>query len=121
VVASGAAQSNYKVLYKFTGGANGDDPRCRRDLRRSRESLWHDPQRRAYDFGTVFKLTTNSDGSWKEVVLCAFCSLTNCVDGAHPGASLIFDAAGNLYGTTQYGGGYGRGTSVVDVLAPVRP
>ena len=32
-------------------------------------------------------------------------------DGAMPMASLIADSAGNLYGTTQYGGAYGYGTA----------
>ena len=31
-------------------------------------------------------------------------------DGADPLAGLIADAAGNLYGTTHQGGGYGFGT-----------
>src|ERR1700680_1276219 len=35
--------------------------------------------------------------------------------GANPEASLIADAAGNLYGTTTYGGGYG----VVFMLNPM--
>ena len=48
--------------------------------------------------GTVFKL----DPSGKETVLYSF-TLTNG-DGASPAASLIMDSAGNLYGTTQFGG-----------------
>ena len=32
--------STFKVLYKFTGGADGDSPE-RSDLRQTRESLWH--------------------------------------------------------------------------------
>lgn len=47
--------------------------------------------------GVVFKL----DASGNETVLYAFTGLT---DGAAPAGSLIRDAAGNLYGTTQYGG-----------------
>ncbi len=31
-------------------------------------------------------------------------------DGGNPTSSLIFDAAGNLYGTTGVGGTYGHGT-----------
>jgi uncharacterized repeat protein (TIGR03803 family) len=31
-------------------------------------------------------------------------------DGAIPEASLVFDAAGNLYGTTVGGGAFGKGT-----------
>ncbi len=37
-------------------------------------------------------------------------------DGFFPTASLIADAAGNLYGTTEFGGAYGKGT--VFKLAP---
>ncbi len=51
--------------------------------------------------GTVFELSPNQDGSWTEKVLHSFGDGT---DGAHPYASLIFDAAGNLYGTTSAGG-----------------
>lgn len=51
--------------------------------------------------GTVFKLSPRSDGSWTESVLYSFC---NCGDGWFPVAPLVFDRAGNLYGTTEYGG-----------------
>ena len=60
-----------------------------------------------YDAGTVFKLAPTGDGSWTETVLHNF---GNGTDGALPAAGLIFDAAGNLYGTTEVGGFYGDGT-----------
>jgi uncharacterized repeat protein (TIGR03803 family) len=60
----------------------------------------------AYDLGTVFKLTPNPDGSWSESVIHDF----SWTGGAYPYAGVIFDAAGNLYGTTWRGGAYDRGT-----------
>jgi uncharacterized repeat protein (TIGR03803 family) len=51
--------------------------------------------------GVVYKLAPNSDGSWSESTIYAFCSLRSCRDGWEPTSeSLIFDGAGNLYGTT---------------------
>jgi uncharacterized repeat protein (TIGR03803 family) len=54
--------------------------------------------------GTVFKLTPNADGRWTESVLHSFFSLTDCADGKSTFASVIFDGAGNLYGTASEGG-----------------
>jgi hypothetical protein len=48
--------------------------------------------------GVVFKLAPNSKGGWSETVLHRF--LDHRGTGAYPSASLIFDATGNLYGTT---------------------
>ena len=54
--------------------------------------------------GAAFRLSPNADGSWTESVLHRFCSLTNCSDGEEPNTPLVFDQAGNLYGTTAVGG-----------------
>jgi uncharacterized repeat protein (TIGR03803 family) len=57
--------------------------------------------------GVVFKLTPNVSGTWQESVLYSF---TNAPDGAFPQyGSLVMDAQGNLYGTTQAGGAKDRG------------
>jgi len=53
-------------------------------------------------WGAVFRLTPGADGKWKEKVLHSF----NEEDGSIPGGGLIFDAAGNLYGTTGEGGAF---------------
>lgn len=52
--------------------------------------------------GTVFELTPASGGGWTETVLYRF---LGGKDGSYPGSHLVFDAAGDLYGTTQVGGG----------------
>jgi len=54
--------------------------------------------------GTVFKL----DPSGKETVLYSFTGTIG--DGPNPVAGLIIDSAGNLYGTTQFGGSVDAGT-----------
>jgi len=61
----------------------------------------------AYERGTVFELTHSSNGSWMKHVLHDF---VGGKDGEYPYASPIFDAAGNVYGTTRYGGASGNGT-----------
>jgi uncharacterized repeat protein (TIGR03803 family) len=69
--------------------------------------------------GVVFELSPQSDGRWRETLLHAF---TGGRDGAVPLSSLIFDAAGNLYGTTSQGGvpgcGGGPGCGTVFELSP---
>jgi len=54
-----------------------------------------------YGLGNVFELSPTKTGGWKETVLHDF---AGGADGAYPLDSLIFDAAGNLYGTAQLGG-----------------
>jgi uncharacterized repeat protein (TIGR03803 family) len=64
----------------------------------------------AYGEGTVFKLS-RTGGQWTETVLYNFCSAQGCTDGAQPDSGLIFDSAGNLFGTTLQGGAYGSALS----------
>jgi len=60
-------------------------------------------------YGTVFQLSppTRPGGPWTDTTLYAF---TNTGDGARPTSGLLFDKAGNLYGTTSdsAAGGYGE-------------
>src|SRR5438105_2830049 len=58
------------------------------------------------NLGTVFKLTPGGNGQWTQTVLHTF----RGSDGEQPYAGLIFDAAGNLYGTTYVGGASFAGT-----------
>jgi uncharacterized repeat protein (TIGR03803 family) len=58
-------------------------------------------------FGTVFKLSPSSTG-WTEQILYNFSYLST--SGYNPNGSLIFDASGNLYSTTYYGGARNVGT-----------
>lgn len=58
--------------------------------------------------GTVFELSPQTGGGWTEKILHSFAN--NGKDGTRPYSGLIFDAKGNLYGTTSSGGAFGRGT-----------
>jgi uncharacterized repeat protein (TIGR03803 family) len=53
--------------------------------------------------GTVYKLDTTG----KEILLYSFLGEP---DGCLPAAGLVRDEAGNLYGTTEYGGAFNNGT-----------
>jgi uncharacterized repeat protein (TIGR03803 family) len=59
--------------------------------------------------GTVFKLSPKAGGGWTKTVIHVF----DGGDGSFPNAGLILDGAGNLYGTTVYGG-----TGVCNAVAP---
>jgi uncharacterized repeat protein (TIGR03803 family) len=65
--------------------------------------------------GTVFELSPNGSGGWNETVLHSF--QNSGAGGSLPGPSVIFDSAGNLYGTAANGGEYGGG--VMFELSPV--
>jgi hypothetical protein len=59
----------------------------------------------AYGYGTVFEIAKTATGyANSPKTLVSF----NSADGQDPNASLIVDAKGNLFGTTEYGGDYGE-------------
>lgn len=59
--------------------------------------------------GTVYEVSPAAGGGWTEKVLHSFGG--SPIDGIDPVDTLIFDSAGNLYGTTSAGGAYGFGTA----------
>lgn len=67
--------------------------------------------------GTVFELSPGSNGKWIRTVLHGF---KGGSDGFEPNGTLIFDAAGNLYGVTSHGGNEScsTGCGTVYKLAP---
>jgi uncharacterized repeat protein (TIGR03803 family) len=69
--------------------------------------------------GTVFELSPSSGGLWTETILHNFSYSVMGIlssDGANPEPGVIFDAAGNLWGTAAYGG---ESTGTVFELTPV--
>ena len=56
--------------------------------------------------GVVYELTP-SNGGWTETVLYSFQSSP---DGNTPYGGIVFDQAGNIWGTTGFGGTYNNGT-----------
>jgi uncharacterized repeat protein (TIGR03803 family) len=61
----------------------------------------------AHDAGTVFELRATSRKRWKLTTLYAF---KGQPDGGSPYGGLVADSAGDLYGTTYYGGASGMGS-----------
>ncbi len=97
------AASGGRILYNFTGGNDGGDPAT---------SLVFDSAGNAYGtavvggdfgYGAVFELK-RSGTRFEEVAIYSF---TGLGDGKNPYGGVIFDAVGNLYGTTVAGGADG--------------
>src|SRR5271167_2273777 len=120
LVTSTWAATNWKekVLHTFSdNGTDGADPEAGLIFDAAGNLYGTTYVGGAYGEGTVFELTPAAGGGWTERVLYSFCSQRSCTDGETPGAGLIFDAAGNLYGTTS-GGGTGTYFGTVFELTP---
>jgi len=101
------------VLHVFKGGSDNYTPSGK---------LAFDPEGNIYgtsfyggpnDTGSVFKLSRNHGGQgWTETILYVFkgAAFQAGQDGVNPYAGVVIDAAGNLYGTTEWGGSAGAGT-----------
>ena len=91
------------VLYSFTGGDDGGYPYYANLIQDWAGNLYGTTSSGgAAGAGVVFKVDTNGH----ETVLYSF---TGGADGGYPNAGVIFDWAGNLYGTTTSGGAAGAG------------
>lgn len=100
------------VLYRFAGGNDGSLPSGDLVFDQSGNIYGTTVSGGSPGRGTVYELTP-SDGSWSETVLWSF---SGGNDGGKPMGGVIFDTAGNLYGTTEAGGSSGYGS--VFRLAP---
>ena len=78
-------------MYGTTAG--GGDPNCQA----------------GYGCGVVFELSPEEGGVWSYAMLYAF---QGGNDGIYPTGYMVFDPEGNLYGTTQTGGGETKGGTV---------
>ncbi len=97
-----------KVLWSFGSGTDGANPIAGLVLDAAGNLYGTTYQGGTSSSGTVFELTPGAGGTWTEHVLHNFGTGT---DGVGPSARLIFDAAGNLYGTTYVGGTSSSGTA----------
>jgi uncharacterized repeat protein (TIGR03803 family) len=90
----------YKVLYNFTGGADGAYPLGDLALDPSGNLYGTTSKGGASGYGTVFKVAPRTGA---ETVLYNF---ADGADGGYPFGGVLRSKAGNLYGTTAAGGEY---------------
>src|SRR5580693_1448341 len=99
------------MLYSFTGGSDGQDPHGGVTIDGAGNLYGTAVAGGSGGFcagegcGVVFELSP-SGGSWTETTLYNFKGLN---DGFGPGGGVVFDTAGNLYGTTPGGGAHSDG------------
>ncbi|MGB9264062.1 MAG: choice-of-anchor tandem repeat GloVer-containing protein [Terriglobales bacterium] len=98
-ISSGLAGTQ-KVLYAFTGGADGGQPYAGVIFDPAGNLYGVTQAGGAYNKGTVFELSPSKDG-WTETVLYSF---TGGTDGGVPIGGLTTDGNGNLFGTASRGG-----------------
>jgi uncharacterized repeat protein (TIGR03803 family) len=101
------------VLYSFKGYPDGCNPYAGLVQDSAGNFYGTTAGGGAADYGTVFELDTSGN----ETVLYSF---TGGADGANPHAGLVRDSAGNLYGTTLYGG-IATGPSGLGVVFELTP
>jgi uncharacterized repeat protein (TIGR03803 family) len=118
---SGGGTWTLKALHSFTG-KDGDYPESNVIFDGAGDLYGTTHFGGAYGYGAVFELSPTQGGGWAEKVLHSF--HRNGHDGMSPDGGLVFDSAGNLYGTTRLGGtnfgkACGLGCGTVFELSPV--
>ncbi len=103
LVAVSAGAQTFTVVHSFGDGSDGVNPYAGLAINAAGTLYGVTWGGGTYGAGTVFEVNT----SGKENVLYNF---TGGSDGGNPYSALILDKAGNLYGTTCYGGADGDGT-----------
>jgi len=93
------------VLYNFTGQSDGEGPQGNLVFDRAGNIYGTTLFGQNGNFGAVYELSP-SQGHWNLTVIHTF---TNSSDGGGPVDGVIFDQAGNLYGSTGSGGSHSLG------------
>jgi uncharacterized repeat protein (TIGR03803 family) len=92
---------NESILYSFqSNGIDGTSPTGSLIMDASGNLYGGALTGGALQFGAIFKLTRST--GWSESILYNFGQ--DSTDAEYPNGGLIFDSAGNIYGTTQAGG-----------------
>jgi uncharacterized repeat protein (TIGR03803 family) len=97
----------YKMIHAFTGGKDGAVGSLGSLVFDAAGSLYGVTELGGtYGAGAVYRLSPTASGGWKTTALYDF---KGTPDASNPYGGLIFDKAGNLYGTTYFGGATGMG------------
>jgi uncharacterized repeat protein (TIGR03803 family) len=108
------------VLHQFTGGSDGGVPYgnvildAAGNVYGMTSAGGGTTSACKYGCGVVFELSPTADGHWTGKSLHNFGKKAG--DGSYPSAGLIFDASGNLYGTTGAGGGKSNSGIVFELM-----
>src|SRR5579859_6637045 len=100
-----------RVLYRFTGGADGGHPYAGL-IKDGSGNLFGTTSDDGSGYGTVFELV-NGGSSY---TLSTLYSFSGGGDGGQPHAGLILDSSGNLYGTTSIGGSIANAGAVFELV-----
>ena len=90
-----------KVIHAFTGGTDGGSGSAGRMILRNGRLYGAATTGGTYGSGIVFEITPRGTGRWDFRTIYSF---RGQPDGSFPYGALLFDASGNIYGTTYYGG-----------------
>ena len=102
------------ILHRFQASWDGSYPSLGALVLDSKGNLYGTADGGNSGHGGILRMSPTSDGHWKETVLY---NILGGANGDHPGAGVVRDKAGNLYGTT-IAGGFGCDCGVVYKLPP---
>ena len=103
---------NFRTLYEFQGAPDGSFPYGALLFDQSGHIYGTTYYGGADGLGSIYELTRATGGNWSEQILYGFQAGE---DGNSSISNLVFDTAGNLYGTTSEGG---LGSGTIFELAP---
>lgn len=97
---------SFRVIHTFTGGADGSSGSAGKMVFRGGRVFGAATAGGNHSAGAIFQLTPTQTGEWDFKTLYSF---QGAPDGVFPYGAVLFDSAGNIYGTTYYGGTNGIG------------